>query len=68
MKALVQGIARFIRDEEGVTMVEYGLLAALIAVVCIIAVTGVGVNLKAVYSYICTKLGAAPASGGGTCS
>jgi Flp pilus assembly pilin Flp len=28
------GIKRFLKDEEGVTMVEYGLIAALIAIVC----------------------------------
>ena len=39
MQALIQGIKRFMREEEGVTMVEYGLIAALIAVVCLAAVT-----------------------------
>ena len=39
----IKSIARqFIRDEEGATMVEYGLMLALIAVVCILAVTLVG--------------------------
>jgi pilus assembly protein Flp/PilA len=34
--------SRFIKEEEGASMVEYGLLVALIAVVAIIAVTAVG--------------------------
>ncbi len=34
-------------DKRGVTMVEYGLLAALIAVVCITAVTTLGSDLSA---------------------
>ena len=45
----IKSIARnFIRDEEGATMVEYGLMLALIAVICIVAVTALGskVNVK----------------------
>lgn len=49
-------IKQFIRDEEGVTAIEYGLIAALIAVVIIIAVTAVGTNLNAVFTYIAGKL------------
>jgi len=37
-------ITRAIRDEEGATMVEYALMLALIAVVCIAVVTLVGEN------------------------
>ena len=37
-------VGRLIRDEEGATMVEYALMLALIAVVCIAAVTLVGGN------------------------
>ncbi len=33
---------RFARDENGATMIEYGLMVALIAVVCIGAVTALG--------------------------
>ena len=69
MKSLVVGIKRFLNDEEGVTMVEYGLIAALIAVVCILFITNVGVNLNLVFGLICDKLkGALDASGiaGGT--
>ena len=46
MKALAVGIKRFLKDEEGVTMVEYGLLAALISIVCIAVITQVGLNLS----------------------
>ena len=55
-------INRFARDEEGVTAIEYGLIAALIAVVIIAAVTLVGSNLAAVFNYIGTTLGAAVAT------
>jgi pilus assembly protein Flp/PilA len=39
----IASIARsFVRDEDGATMIEYGLMVALIAVVCIGAVTLLG--------------------------
>lgn len=65
MKTIAQGIERFITEEDGVTMVEYGLIAALISIVVLIALTGVGGNLKVVYTTICTKLAGAVTAGGG---
>jgi pilus assembly protein Flp/PilA len=65
MKAVFSAIKNFVRDEQGVTMVEYGLIAALISVVCIIALTGVGGNLNETYKMICNKLAGAVTSGGG---
>ena len=38
--------SRFIREEKGATMVEYGLMVALIAVVVIAAVTAIGTQLN----------------------
>lgn len=58
MKNLILGVKRFIADEEGVTMVEYGLIAALIAIVAITAVTGAGNAVKGVFTLVCTKLNA----------
>lgn len=49
-------VKRFIRDEEGATAVEYGLLAALIAVVIVVAVTAVGKNVCETFKTIATKL------------
>ncbi len=40
------------RDEEGATMVEYGLLVALIALVAIAAVTTLGSNLSALFNTV----------------
>lgn len=40
------------RDEKGVAMVEYGLLLALIAMTCIVALTAIGTNLKTVFTTI----------------
>ncbi len=56
MKNLKLGITRFLRDEEGVTAIEYGLIAALIAIVIIGAVTLVGENLSTVFTSVATAL------------
>jgi len=42
----------FLKDEDGVTAIEYGLIAALIAVVIITAVTLVGDSLENTFNYI----------------
>jgi pilus assembly protein Flp/PilA len=57
VKKLILGVQRFLKDEEGVTAIEYGLIAALIAVVIIGAVTTVGTNLSGVFNTIANKLG-----------
>jgi len=46
-------------DKRAVTMVEYGLMAALIAVVCITAVSTLGTDLSAKFSTIATSVSAA---------
>lgn len=48
----MEAIKQFIRDEEGVTAIEYGLIAALIAVVIIASVDAVGQALIAVFDFI----------------
>ena len=44
------------RDEEGQGLVEYGLIIALIAVVCIAALTALGLNVVAKFGQINTAL------------
>lgn len=51
-------IKNFLREEEGATAIEYGLLAGLISVVIIGAVTSVGVNLDALFDFIALALAA----------
>ena len=53
---LVNFIKNFVREEDGVTAIEYGLIAALIAVVIIASVTIVGTQLEAVFTAISTAL------------
>ena len=50
-------IRQFVRNEKGATAIEYGLIAALIAVVAITAMTTVGTNLTAKFSTVATTLG-----------
>lgn len=49
---MVTTFKSMIRDEEGATMVEYGLLVALIAMVALVGVTTLGANLKSLYTTV----------------
>jgi pilus assembly protein Flp/PilA len=49
-------ITRFVRDESGATAIEYGLIAALIAVVVIGAVTAVGTGLSTTFTTVSNKI------------
>ncbi len=57
MGRFIQAAKQFARDEEGVTAIEYGLIAFLIAVVIVTAVTDVGTRLNTVFVTVKTKLG-----------
>ena len=49
-------IQRFLKDDSGATAIEYGLIAAGIAVAIITAVNTVGTNLTATFTSISTQL------------
>jgi pilus assembly protein Flp/PilA len=53
MKSL---LLRFAKDDSGVTAIEYGLIAGLIAVVIIVAVTTIGTNLTTKFEAVGTAL------------
>ena len=55
-----------IKSQKGVTMIEYALIAALVAVVAILALTTVGTNLNTIFTNIGTTLGAHTGSGSGS--
>lgn len=59
MNSMMNSLKRFVREEDAPTMVEYGLLVALIAVVCIAAVSLLGSNIN-------TQLGNAAGSVSGS--
>ena len=55
-------MTKLLHDRSGATAIEYGLIAALISVVIIAAVTLVGTNLTATFNKVANSLaGAAPA-------
>ena len=49
--------ARFAKDESGATAIEYGLIASLISVAIIVAVTAVGTSLNGTFGKVSAKLG-----------
>ena len=53
-------ISRFVRDESGATAIEYGLIAALIAVAIIGGATALGTNLNTMFTNLGTTMGAEP--------
>ena len=53
---MTQFIKKFVKDESGATAIEYGLIAALIAVLIITAVGLVGTRLEAVFNAIADGL------------
>ncbi|EMN1930027.1 Flp family type IVb pilin [Burkholderia ambifaria] len=53
MKALIK---RFLKEEDGVTAIEYGLIAGLIAALIITSVTTIGTKIAALFSTIANSL------------
>ena len=54
-------VTRFLKDESGATAIEYGLIAALIAVVLVASLQGVGTALKGAFTKISGDVTAATA-------
>jgi pilus assembly protein Flp/PilA len=50
-------IYRFHRNEDGAALAEYGMLIALIAVVCLIAITTLGTEISTAFSNYAVGLG-----------
>ena len=49
-------LPKFFRDDEGATAIEYGLIAALIAVAIIAAVTALGTGLQNTFNSVTAEL------------
>jgi pilus assembly protein Flp/PilA len=52
-------VDRFRRDQQGAALAEYGLLVALIAVVCVVAITALGTQINTAFSTIASALSGA---------
>ncbi len=51
-----ESIVRILADESGATAIEYGLIAALISVAAIAAMTNVGNNLRTIFNDVASNL------------
>ena len=61
LRGLVEGkgsrtVRRLTEDRRGVTAIEYGLIAALIAIAAIAAMTTLGTSLSSTFSYVASTL------------
>ena len=59
---MMKKLISFFKDEDGVTAIEYGLIAALIAVVIIVALVVLGESLRDHFSYIASEVESAGVS------
>ena len=59
MTQFLAAASKFVRDEEGATMVEYGLMLALIAVIAMGAVKLVGQNASGTFNNVANSLSTA---------
>ena len=59
MKKFARKLARFLKNEDGPTAVEYAVMLSLIIVVCLTAVTSMGKNAKSTFTTVSTQLGTA---------
>jgi len=49
-------VTRFLKDESGATAIEYGLIAALIAVAAIAAMQGLGTSLNSTFTNVSSAM------------
>ena len=52
MKKLTSSFRSFLTDDDGATMVEYGIMVALIAAVCIVIVATLGNQINAAFTTV----------------
>ena len=52
----MEKLMRLVKGEEGVTAIEYGLIASLVAIVILIALGTTGTNLNAKFEEVATAL------------
>ena len=56
----------FLTDESGATAIEYGLIAALVSVAAIVALTALGTSLKTIFNIVAVELQSAASTAGGS--
>ena len=58
MRTQIKQVGRFLREEDGVTAIEYGLIAALIAVVIVVGAGLLGGSLSTLFTSVSTEVAA----------
>ena len=53
-------LKKFVKEEEGATMVEYGLMVALIAITCILVITAMGREIGSTFDKTQKEISATP--------
>ncbi len=56
MTKLLAARTQFVRDEDGASLVEYGLLLSLVSVVCIAAITTLGSSISSMFSNLASVI------------
>jgi len=56
MSKLNKTLSQFVSDDSGATMVEYALMVALVAAVCVVAVTALGTAISAQFTSLAGNL------------
>ena len=56
-------LAKFLNDESGATAIEYGLIAALVSVACIGALSALGTSLNGIFTMVSSSLSGAATGG-----
>ncbi|MFQ5494149.1 MAG: Flp family type IVb pilin [Phycisphaerae bacterium] len=64
MKSFVKRTKEFLKSEDGPTATEYAVMLALIIIVAIGTITGLGNTVKGVFSNVDTELQKVPGGGG----
>ena len=49
-------IIKFLKDNSGATAIEYGLIAALVSVAAVTALTSVGISLDSLFTSVSTEV------------
>ena len=63
---MINTVRKFMRDETGATAIEYGLIAGLVSVAAIAALSAMGGSLQSIFGVVKTQLDSAAASATGT--
>jgi pilus assembly protein Flp/PilA len=50
VSSIYQSVRNFLKREDGPTAVEYAVMLALIVMVCVLAITGLGINANKVFT------------------